>query len=78
MRSTLDLLDMIFKGRPMTESTNWTYLTELFQNAAETVVFEVSQNAFWYQVLAIVSAVILSLIVSKVLGKKLQTWEEYF
>ena len=62
----------------MTESTNWTYLTELFQNAAETVVFEVSQNAFWYQVLAIVSAVILSLIVSKVLGKKLQTWEEYF
>ena len=62
----------------MTESTNWTYLTELFLNAAETVFFEVSQNAFWYQVLAIVSAVTLSRSVSKVLGKLLQTWVEFF
>ena len=62
----------------MTGSNTWSYLLELAKNTSELIAFEVSQSVFWYQVLAILGAVVLSLIVSKLLGKKLQTWEGYF
>ena len=48
------------------------------QTTSDLVVAEVSQSSFWYQVEAIIGAIILSLLVSRFLAYRIRRWEEYF
>lgn len=48
------------------------------QTTSDLVATEVSQNSFWYQVEAIIGAIILSLLVSRFLAYRIRRWEEYF
>ena len=48
------------------------------QTTSDLVAAEVSQSSFWYQVEAIIGAIILSLLVSRFLAHRIRRWEEYF
>ena len=48
------------------------------QTTSDLVAAEVSQSSFWYQVEAIIGAIILSLLVSRFLAYRIRRWEEYF
>lgn len=48
------------------------------QTTSDLVATEVSQSSFWYQVEAIIGAIILSLLVSRFLAYRIRRWEEYF
>lgn len=48
------------------------------QTTSDLVVAEVSQSSFWYQIEAIIGAIILSLLVSRFLAYRIRRWEEYF
>ena len=48
------------------------------QTTSDLVAAEVSQSSFWYQVEAIIGAIILSLLVSRFLSHRIRRWEEYF
>lgn len=53
-------------------------LMNFLQTTSDLVVAEVSQSSFWYQVEAIIGAIILSLLVSRFLAYRIRRWEEYF
>ena len=48
------------------------------QTTSDLVAAEVSQSSFWYQVEAIIGAIILSLLVSRFLAYRIRRWEVYF
>lgn len=53
-------------------------LMNFLQTTSDLVAAEVSQSSFWYQVEAIIGAIILSLLVSRFLAYRIRRWEEYF
>lgn len=53
-------------------------IINFFQTTSDLVAAEVSQSSFWYQVEAIIGAIILSLLVSRFLAYRIRRWEEYF
>ena len=53
-------------------------LLTFFNSASDLILYEVSQSLFWYQVVAIACAVVLSLVVSGLLSIRLLRWEAYF
>ena len=53
-------------------------LMNFLQTTSDLVAAEVSQRSFWYQVEAIIGAIILSLLVSRFLAYRIRRWEEYF
>ena len=61
----------------MDTSAVQSFLT-FFNSASDLIVYEVSQSLFWYQVVAIACAVVLSLVVSGLLSIRLLRWEAYF
>lgn len=53
-------------------------IINFLQTTSDLVAAEVSQSSFWYQVEAIIGAIILSLLVSRFLAYRIRRWEEYF
>ncbi len=53
-------------------------IINFLQMTSDLVAAEVSQSSFWYQVEAIIGAIILSLLVSRFLAYRIRRWEEYF
>ena len=53
-------------------------LVNFLQTTSDLVAAEVSQSSFWYQVEAIIGAIILSLLVSRFFAHRIRRWEEYF
>ena len=53
-------------------------LINFFQSTSELISYEISQSVFWYQVVAIILAIVLSLAVSHLLGNRIRHWEGYF
>ena len=53
-------------------------LITFFQSTSELISYEISQSVFWYQVVAIILAIVLSLAVSHLLGNRIRHWEGYF
>lgn len=53
-------------------------IINFLQTTSDLISTEVSQSSFWYQVEAIIGAIILSLLVSRFLAYRIRRWEEYF
>lgn len=53
-------------------------IINFLQMTSDLVAAEVSQSSFWYQVEAIIGAIILSLLVSRFFAHRIRRWEEYF
>lgn len=53
-------------------------LMSFINSITNFVTHELTQSAFWYQVLAIIAAVLLSLFVARICGKRVQAWEQNF
>lgn len=60
------------------ESSAFSSLLTFFKTSSELIASEVSQSVFWYQVAAIICAAVLSLIVSRLLSKRIKRWEALF
>lgn len=53
-------------------------IINFLQMTSDLVAAELSQSSFWYQVEAIIGAIILSLLVSRFFAHRIRRWEEYF
>ena len=53
-------------------------IINFLKTTSDLVATEVSQSSFWYQVEAIIGAIVLSLLVSRFLAHRIRRWEEYF
>lgn len=60
------------------QEVSMQHMTAFVGSIIDFLARELTQSAFWYQVLAIVVAVLLSYFVARVCSQKVATWEENF